>query len=116
MKYKDHKTIFLTILTFFTLSAIFSNYIWIDYHGGSMRNIYENNDKVLCHKSFSSINIREVYAYRNPDNHSHIIIHRVIDKQKDKYITKGDMNDYKDRFLLEEKDFYCKATNLVLDV
>jgi len=63
-------------------------------HGTSMLPTIKPSSLVVTHRE-SSYRVGQVVAYNNPDLHT-VVLHRIIGRDGDKYIFKGDNNPFPD--------------------
>ena len=79
--------------------AIFFGYTMFEVQTGSMSNTIEINDAIIV-KITKDVNENDIVTYLNDDE---IITHRIIKKDNDKIITKGDANNEEDKPITSEQ-------------
>jgi signal peptidase I len=76
--------------------------------GNSMQPVLQPDDIILVDKGSDNVQEGQIIIF----NHSikdQYIVHRVIDKNKNGYITKGDNNQYRDDITVREENIYGKV-------
>lgn len=69
---------------------------WITFFGDSMLPSF-NSKKILKIKvSDTDINVGDIVVYKNLSSPAGMVIHRIVEKENDNYILKGDHNNYFD--------------------
>ena len=74
---------------------------------GSMEpDLYPGDIVVVINKNKINFNIGDIITFKK---YNTVITHRIIDLNNNGYITKGDNNNFKDSFIVENKDIIGKV-------
>lgn len=79
---------------------------YVVVNGNSMEPLYHRGDLVILQR-VDEVQVGEVYAYQYPDLGT--VIHRLIDRDGERFIFKGDHNSWNDGYHPETKDLVGKA-------
>lgn len=77
--------------------------------GQSMEPTFQNNDLLLIN-NYEDPEVGDVIVYEHPNMNNKFIVHRIVEKKENGYITKGDNNLYRDRFLVKEEHIIGKVS------
>ena len=97
--------ILLIVLLFLIASPLLPTKIYISTHvvsTGSMEPEIKTGSVVFSTLKNQEIDIDDIIVFQSPDNPEVNVIHRVVEKEEDGYITKGDNNDNQDDWTVFE--------------
>jgi signal peptidase I len=80
-------------------------YLYIIISGNSMDPFLKNGDLAVVHPT-KNYQVNDVILYRNPDLGP--VIHRIIAGEGDKYVVKGDHNEWNDSYTPAQAEVYGK--------
>lgn len=83
-----------------------NGYAILEVVSGSMEDTISVGDLIIINENDKSYDISDIVTFK--DENDSFVTHRIIDKDDNGYITKGDNNDSKDQGYIKEEDIVGK--------